>query len=293
MSEPTKHHYLPVFYLKRWADRDGKVVRYHRANGRIVVSRPSPKRTGYEEGLYTLKGTARPQEIETEFFKIVDNGAARMLERLIARGTADLTSDQRSVWGRFVNSLQLRSPHSVAEIKARHDGILRAIFESQDAEYQAKRQERDPDTAYEDVIRRAPDLMENAHKILLTQLIDDGETGNRIINMRWAVMNLSAARHTLLTVDRPYYTSSGYGDRNCLLSVPLSPTHLFVAANDIRQLRLLAAQSPMDTVCNANKMFVSLAVENVYGCTDTHLEFVEGRFRAADQPPVPGLITRD
>ena len=26
MSDPEKHHYLPVFYLKQWAALDGRVI---------------------------------------------------------------------------------------------------------------------------------------------------------------------------------------------------------------------------------------------------------------------------
>jgi hypothetical protein len=111
--------------------------------------------------------------------------------------------------------------------------------------------------------------------------------------MKWAVMDLSAAAHTLLTADRPYTTSHGFGDPACLLGVPLSPTHLFVAANHVEQLRKLSAQKANDTVRNGNNLMVRLAVENVYGCTDRHLAFVEKRLRRVGDPPVPGIITRD
>ena len=190
-------------------------------------------------------------------------------------------------------SLQLRSPHSVAEIKTVADRHIRASIESiTETEYLAVKQEGDPDFAYEYALRQVPKQLANAHKAFLPGLIDNQDIGERIINMRWAVLNLSAARHTLLTGDRPYTTSHGLLDRNCLLSVPLSPTHLFVAANEIEQLRQLRAQMPKDTVRNANNLLVRLAVQNVYGCTDAHLAFVEKRLRHAGEPVVPGVITR-
>jgi hypothetical protein len=103
----------------------------------------------------------------------------------------------------------------------------------------------------------------------------------RAARRKWAVIDLSAGAHTLLTADRPFTTSHGLGNPSCLLGVPLSPTRLFVAANDVAQLRRLAAQKPNDTVRNANALMVKLAIQNVYGSTDGHLAFVEKRLRRA------------
>jgi hypothetical protein len=30
MSEPIRHHYVPVFYLRQWCDATGKIIRYYR-----------------------------------------------------------------------------------------------------------------------------------------------------------------------------------------------------------------------------------------------------------------------
>jgi hypothetical protein len=51
MSDPEKHHYLPVFYLKQWAALDGRVIRYFRPNSQVVAHPIAPKNTGYEQGL--------------------------------------------------------------------------------------------------------------------------------------------------------------------------------------------------------------------------------------------------
>jgi Protein of unknown function (DUF4238) len=300
MNDPIKHHYNPQFYLRQWAGSDGRLFRYHRPHDRTVVSRLSPEHTGFEDRLYTLAGAADPQSIEKAFFSRVDNKAAPILElliglgpRLVIIGPSHLNNEQRSNWTRFINSLQLRGPHSLAEIKAVHDRIVRDNIErAHGAAYLASRQEGDPETVYEDALQQMPDELANAHKVLLTQLIDYQPVGQIIINMLWGVFDASAAPHTLLTSDRPYFTSHGLGDPACLLGVPLSPTRLFVAANDIRQLRKLAAQPLRDTVRNANNLVVRQAVRNVYGVTDGHLAFVDKRLRRPNEPPVPGLITR-
>ncbi len=191
-------------------------------------------------------------------------------------------------------SLQLRGPQSLAEIKTVVDRIIRANIEHLQADnYRAAKREGDPDSVYEYVLQHEPDLIANAHKAFLPGLIDHEIVGEVIMNMRWAVMDLTAGPDTLLTADRPFTTSHGLADPACVLVVPLSPTHLFAATNDIRRLRNLAAQPAEDTVRRANDLMVKLAVQNVYGSTATHLDFVEERLRRSNDPPVAGVILRE
>src|SRR3984885_6657161 len=50
------HHYIPVFYLKQWANGRKRLIEFSRQGpARIVKPRPtSPKGTGYMPGLYAL-----------------------------------------------------------------------------------------------------------------------------------------------------------------------------------------------------------------------------------------------
>ncbi len=293
MSEPIDHHYNPIFYLGQWARNDGRVCRYHRPFDRVVASWRSPKHTGYEERLYSLEGVSEPQIIETEFFSRLDNDAAPILKHLIFHGPNGLDVEHRCCWSRFITSLELRSPHSLSEIKSVTDRNLRDVIEQLNSKkYLATKQPGDPDSVYEFALQQSPTIMTNNHKIILSSLIDNGFIGQLIINMRWAVLDVSAASDTLLTADRPYTRSHGFADPACLMGVPLSPTHLFVAANDIRQIQRLAAQPVRDTVRNSNKLMVELAVQNVYGCSEGQLSFVEKWLRRPADPPVPGVITR-
>jgi hypothetical protein len=293
MNEPIRHHYVPVFYLRKWTGPDGRLFRYHRPHQVTVVSRLRPEHTGFEEQLYSLSGSNNEQMIETDFFSPVDNAAAPILERLISHGPGELDSQARSHWTRFIMSLQLRSPQSLAEVKEFSDQNIRETIERQNGEeYFATRQPGDPESAYEYALQHSSRQLANAHKAFLPGLIDHEIIGRVIINMRWAVLNLTAARRTLVTGDRPYTTSHGLADRSCLLSVPLSPNHLFVAANDIDLLRAVVAQRADDTVANSNNLMVRLAVQNVYSNTDGHLAFVDNRLRRVGDRPIPGIITR-
>jgi hypothetical protein len=293
MNQPVKHHYVPVFYLARWTGADGRLCRYHRPYGRTVASHRSPEHTGFEKDLYTMEGVDEPRIIETGFFSQVDNAAAPVLDRMVSGGLAALTGPQRSSWARFIMSLQLRSPYSLSEVRKLSEQTIRENLErSSTAEYLAVKKEGDPASPFDHAVREIPQLIENAAKAFLPGLIDHEFIGDLIVNMRWAVMDLSAARRTLLTCDRPYTTSAGLGYPSCLLSVPLSPTHLFVAANDFSLLQILAAQRADDTVRNSNNLMVRLAVQNVYGVDDSQLAFVEKCLRRSSDPVIPGVISQ-
>ncbi len=185
--------------------------------------------------------------IETKFFRVVDNNAAPVLESMIREGPATLGEDKRRSWTLFLMSMLIRSPNSLVEIRSVIHGFLRANLEElRQSDYAASRQPDDPESIYDFAMARAPELME-AYKAALPDMIDNDVVGQHITNMRWAVLNLSAAPHTLVTGDRPCMTSRGIADPACMLSLPVSPTHLFVAAHDIALLRRLGAQPARDT----------------------------------------------
>lgn len=293
MSNPNKHHYLPIFYLNRWTGADLRLVRFYRPHQEVVASRLTPEYTGFEESLYSLDGLQAGEReiIETEFFSPIDNDAAVILEELINHGAGRLTEAQRSSWIRFIMSLQLRGPHSLREIEAVLNESMEEVFERKSGDqHRADSTLQDFKSTYEEAREKSPAEFKNSYKRLLPQLIDHEKIGQRIINMLWYVFDFSAAPLTLLTADRPFTPSHGLLDARCILSVPLSPTHLFVAVNEVQQLHALANQTRRDTVRNANKLVVKLAVQSVYGTSDEHLRFVENRLRHREEPIVPGLI---
>lgn len=102
---------------------------------------------------------------------------------------------------------------------------------------------------------------------------------------------LSQAEDMLVIADRPFTASHGLGNSACLIAVPLSPSHLFVAANSTAQLFMLAARGPSDIIRNMNRLMVMLAVQNVYGRIEGHLAAVEEGLRGRSDPIVPGIIT--
>ena len=79
-----KHHYVPQFYLKQWAEADGKVPYFRWLSGRTLVDRIAPRSTAFEDDLYARERVPTDERhiVET-FFAKLDDKAARIHRRLI------------------------------------------------------------------------------------------------------------------------------------------------------------------------------------------------------------------
>lgn len=238
MSNPQKHHYLPVFYLSQWAGADGKVVRYCRPYREVVASPITPQYTGYEPGLYGLKGYAPDvrNSIEKNFMApVVDSPAARALAVLIEGDNAKLTTELRQAWTRFVMSLHVRTPAKVDHIMRQAEAGLRQSLNEKPEEYEAVRGVNDPPNLVEWVEHNVPEVLGNFGKQLLPGIITHSATGDEIIRMRWWIIGIREGFPDLLLGDRPVYMSHGVMDERCFIAVPFSPRHVFFATRNQRR----------------------------------------------------------
>ena len=78
------HHYIPVFYLKRWVGKDGKLCVYVRPRDRVKTYWKHPDATGYKENLYAISGAddEAAKHLEGRFLNLADSGAAEALDFL-------------------------------------------------------------------------------------------------------------------------------------------------------------------------------------------------------------------
>ena len=296
MSAPIRHHYLPVFYLVRWAGEDGKVCRFHRPFREVVVSRRIPDNTGYEDRLYSLEGAPAGQEqrIETEVMNaLVNSPAAPVLEKLIARGPAQLSNPEKSDLLRFFMSLQLRGPFALQELKTLALRNVRAnLHRLSDAEYEAIKREGDPPTVWDWAVENLKGFEADTHKHFLPGLIDHQGIGQHVMLMTWAVVDCADDGATLLTCDRPWTTTHGLGDARCTLAIPLSPTKLFLATNLPQTMERLLSVPRRQLVRSVNVNIVGVAVETSSGDAPRHRRFVEKRLVKRGEAPIPGMSAR-
>ena len=152
MNEPRAHHFIPQFLLRRWAVNDCRLVRFYRPYREVKAVLQAPAGVGYRRDLYRLEGW--PAEsvtaIERKYMgPVVDDPAAKALDALIARDERLFTPDVRTAWVRFLMSLRVRTPQSVAAVADEWKKRLPEAIAADPEVYEAIRGPDDPPTMLE------------------------------------------------------------------------------------------------------------------------------------------------
>jgi uncharacterized protein DUF4238 len=258
LQASIRHHYIPVFYSKRWCSDDRKLCQFSRPHNKIHRQRVFPVQTGFLDRLYEKKGVPKPiaQQVEDEFMKPVDNFAANALN-LIETDFEKIETDakHRSVWSLFLITLMTRMPEDLA--------VLSQIL--------ADDWERDLPI----LRQKDPDHMARWTTNVLPNLMDHEGLGQSLNGMRWSVVTTPDDAPPFLSSDRPLFMSKTFSEPECYLTLPIAPHRLFVAVNTEEAERKFKDQPPSELAQETNIQVVEQAVKYVYGVDDTELEFID------------------
>lgn len=234
MSVPHDHHFTPAFYLQQWAGASGKLVEYTIRHHKLVGKRVGPRSTGYEYDLYAFPEfpPELAQWIEQRFFAYADRTAAIALtNHLRGAGLSAWTPERISAWSRFVIALHLRHPDAMAELRAAAKSLWEECSASSQEAYEQIKEPEDPATFDEALAAWRPLTPAKARVNFIIKAFDNEVLCRHINRMKWAVVDVSAASIRLLTSDRPVEFAN-LKEQHGLISLPISPTKVFVAAND-------------------------------------------------------------
>lgn len=224
---------MPEFYLSRFADESGRVLRtFKPPSGALHERRFAPRATGYEEDLYSIEPESsilsggRPDAIETEFFGPIDNSAATVLEKLIQQAPSALSESEREYWAIFVNSLIERHPQRLrrhfksAQVAAlaRRQHFLTAKSAQDRAFYERILTDLDEHALARNCVRRAM-----ATATLERTVID------YFRNMSWVKFHLEAPNGMeFMTADNPVLINFGQVWPIEIMTLALSPLNLMI-----------------------------------------------------------------
>lgn len=282
MSQPRKHHFIPVFYLKQWANTDGELIEYRRRyNDKIVARLVGPRGTGFQRHLYSFSDCPPKiaQHLEKVFLQRTDNLASRAMAQLLDGNTAPWTTELRSAWSRFVFNFLIRHPDPYAEVKA----VSRHGWKPNAQDYQQLRKPDDPATIEEWIQLQGDNWADIITMRLIQAAMDNEVVGERLNRMNWRVRDLSASEFLLLTSDWPLIRHID-GER-ILFVLPMSPTVLFMATTHRDFLENLRRMSPNSLVRHINKDVVSGARLYVYSADRTQKDFIEEYMSQEKQEP--------
>lgn len=279
MSEPKAHHYLPQFYLRRWAGVDGKVCRYSKPHGpEVKTKRIAPAGTGFETGLYKVRDESAPFEnqMEKDFFSRIDSEAALSLQQIEQGIRYDQwTSPRRSAWSRFLLAQMLRAPEDVEQAKVSASALgprERAEFEPL---YAKLRTDADPPTV-DEYMSRLPDRQIDhlAFMMMREQINGSLAVGEAINNLLWHAIRFPDDCPALLTSDRAIWPTLPLTEEDAFILLPVGPRLLFVATKSKRTMVSFGMRERADLAEVVNLHTTQHAVRAVYGVNDERLEFV-------------------
>ena len=279
MNEPIDHHYIPVFYLSRWAGTDGRVCRFSRPyQQETIAKRLVPKGTAFEPGLYSAQDQPPQlaQTMEKHFMAPLDMQAAKALDFLeSAPSEKDWTSGLRSSWSRFMLTQMLRAPEDIAQLKSATTQDWSSAIHELEAIYAAQRLEGDPETVQEYLSLQSPGEIDKLSFKIARTLMDHPAVGQTINNMHWIVLNVSKDELPLLTSDRPIWMTTTFFEEDAFISMPIGPRKLFLAAPQISTIQRIEMRSRRQLVKAVNKIVVQHSVKFVYGIDNRSLKFVQ------------------
>jgi uncharacterized protein DUF4238 len=275
MTAPRDHHFIPAFYLKQWAGLDGKLIEYARKGGKLIAKPVGPRATGFERDLYAFPELPadKAQFMEQVFFAYADQKASDALDNHLGLASVQWTGELISGWSRFVLGVHLRHPDAMPELRAAAQSIWEASGQDNQARYEAIRQPGDPATFDELLAQRDPLTAVKMHVNLIVKALDNDVVGTHLNQMKLATIDLSASSTRLLTSDRPVEIFN-LKEPKGLLSIPISPTKMFVAANDVAIFTKIRAADPRKIVTDVNNFIVTRARRFVWAQDGSQEQFI-------------------
>lgn len=292
-QRPTKHHFVPVFYTKRWAGADRRLCEYSRPFDVVRPKRRHPDATGYEVGLYSLRHLPAEQQqaVEEGFLRRTDQDASDALDWMLGPHAREPMSTRlRTGWSRFLMSMMQRSP---ARLDWMVDEVMKLVPASLGSLRERYKQIRQPgDPPFEEIAEEI--LSENNRSyyssrraLFMRKASDLKGVGYHLNNMEWDIFHFNdSIQWSLLTSDRPVVMSNGLKYDQSFALMALGPKTMFVAANNRRAMGEITRNAEgKEFIRVINRQIVTQAERLVYGVDDTQLRFVENHLRKRDNPP--------
>lgn len=283
-----KHHYIPVFYLKRWKGPDGRLCEFSAPFDKVKPLLKTPQATGWVNRLYQMQGYPEhlAQQIEERFFSPVDSAAADALAMMEARGNhASWTSDSRSAWSRFIVSLLTRCPEDIHILTEKLAQEYRTATEKNEAEYRTILNEFTPEeqsnlpATFQEYLKSRPEKEVSFFIFkILRNIVDSAGVGGFINGMIWHVQELPDGCPDLLTSDRPVAMTNGLRYEKSHIFLAIGPRRIFLATNSPIQIETLKSSKLRQIVLEYNRVIVRAAQKYAYARSDSLLPFVAKHF---------------
>ncbi|MBF0678423.1 MAG: DUF4238 domain-containing protein [Devosia sp.] len=274
------HHFVPVFYLKKWiVAPEKRLVEFaKRDHGGVSGRWTGPKGTGYARFLYDAKDGVAPS-LEETFFEPTDTKAAVAMQTFFCPGPyLEWERPVRSAWTRFLLTMMMRHPEDLDTFRRTMQADWTNLNDEMREAYLRGRDPDMPETAEEWWEQNRDGFMETATLRILRTLMDHENVGGRINSMDWSTVIMTPSKHPLLTSDRPLLMTDTLTEPDAFIMLPLSPTRLFIAVRREETLDKIAVWPIEELVMEINMEVVGRAERFVFASDMSQARFIRNRF---------------
>ena len=169
------------------------------------------------------------------------------------------------------------------ELRAAAINSWNASGPASQAKYERIRTPTDAATFDERIALIDPLVPVKARVNMIIKVFDNEIVGTHINGMRWATVDLSHSPDKLLLSDRPVEFFR-LKEPNGIISIPISPTKLFVGVNDTAILTKLRQTKPRMIVHSVNKFLVSRARRFVWASDESSMRFISKNMSKRVEP---------
>lgn len=274
-----KHHYVPQFLLRRWANEAGKLQVFAIRNGRLVCSELAPEYTGFEIGLYAIVANAlgfSEDHIEKKLFGPIDNDAAKVLEKL-ERHEA-ITVDEHIAWTFFLSSLRVRQPDALDFLRTEGAKLLRHTLAEQDKATLPK----GLPTTQQWLDRHFPGALGSTSLTSwLPRMIAHPEVMEAFGGVKWWFREFEPDAPKLLLSDLPIHSEGGLKDADFSIMLPIAPNRVFFGTRSAQTEQFLTQMAPAELIERVNRATLASSTDRIWASSRPDAQaFIEANLDA-------------
>jgi hypothetical protein len=213
-QNPKRHHYVPQFILRQFADDDGQLWFWRRQFKRGEVRKSSTRNLFAEKDLYSLQDGSGKKDVSLEhFFSKQEYTLSLFLEKLKCRVSGELnlefSNEEWNHWHFFIYYQIIRTPGYIAHVEnnAPMKPLIRETIEKYRTEAQINLNEQELEQAckrvYKNAIvmaqRREPSLRIQQHSSnagIVIYVPDDGHKSFVVGDVPGASLPVESGRST-------------------------------------------------------------------------------------------------
>lgn len=217
--------------------------------------------------------------IESRFFSYIDDKGAKSMLKLVQHGVESLDSAVRSDFTRLLLSLNARNPEFVSYLKNEYKAKIESAFNN-DPDIQKELTKNGIDQTASDHYEKLTGVSISHSCLLRVQgFVENPAYIERINNFTWKLYEINKIDGSFLLADMPLIRENSIESLGCLLCLPLSPQHVFVAAASGNNIASFDRVTSLQIRKRTNESSVSLADTYVFAIDKSNSSLIRSVFR--------------